>query len=80
MLAVGASALLILLALIFVGPPSSEGIGRAIGMSLFPYILTAAIATFQPRFRNWGPLIGLYVVVFLILLFLPVFSRLAETT
>lgn len=66
----GVATVLILMALLaFVGVPSSEGVGRVVGLNLFPYVVTALIARKRPRLLRWGPLSALYAALFVAFLF-----------
>lgn len=76
--AIGATAILLVVGWIWLGPPSSEGVGRVVGLNLFPYLITAGIATLRPRFRRWVPLIVLYVGVFVIILVLNTIGRMDD--
>ena len=71
LIALAVTALIFLAMWITLGAPSSEGlgysIGRIMGLNLFPYLITAGIASFRPRLRRWGPLVGLYLAVFVVL-------------
>lgn len=72
------TAILLAVGWIWLGPPSAEGVGRVVGMNLFPYLITAGIASYRPRFRRWGPLVVLYVGVFVILLVLNAIGRMND--
>ena len=64
----GVTIIILVLLLLFVGIPTAEGVGRVVGMNVFPYVLTALIVRNRPRLMRWGPLTAVYLALFLVFL------------
>jgi hypothetical protein len=51
----GVTVVILLALLVLGGIPTPEGLGRVIGLNLFPYVVTALIARSRPRAPEMGP-------------------------